>query len=62
MKAMMTEAVAWSHPSWVCGLKLPKEVVEASVTLSHPSWVCGLKLSLPYFTSVRDNELCLKAL
>ena len=29
---------------------------------SHPSWVCGLKLSLPYFTSVRDNELCLKAL
>ena len=33
-----------SHPSWVCGLKLEKDVEDKGSTLSHPSWVCGLKL------------------
>ena len=32
-----------SHPSWVCGLKLKKELKLYSGNASHPSWVCGLK-------------------
>ena len=32
-----------SHPSWVCGLKLPYVSLQALQTKSHPSWVCGLK-------------------
>ena len=35
-----------SHPSWVCGLKLPQLVVTSTTAWSHPSWVCGLKPSL----------------
>ena len=33
-----------SHPSWVCGLKLPSLVSKYRPSESHPSWVCGLKL------------------
>ena len=32
-----------SHPSWVCGLKLPRTQQGLGVYGSHPSWVCGLK-------------------
>ena len=32
-----------SHPSWVCGLKLPVGPAMESLGTSHPSWVCGLK-------------------
>ena len=35
----------WSHPMWVCGLKL---LFVANLMIhgwSHPMWVCGLKLS-----------------
>ena len=32
-----------SHPSWVCGLKLPCSASSGTMPLSHPSWVCGLK-------------------
>ena len=33
----------WSHPSWVCGLKLVGRAQIAYNCQSHPSWVCGLK-------------------
>ena len=33
-----------SHPSWVCGLKLPWWFITDEHHRSHPSWVCGLKL------------------
>ena len=33
----------WSHPSWVCGLKLEKQESIEIEDGSHPSWVCGLK-------------------
>ena len=33
----------WSHPSWVCGLKLCRNHKRMLISLSHPSWVCGLK-------------------
>ena len=33
-----------SHPAWVCGLKLLKEVPSPPCMVSHPAWVCGLKL------------------
>ena len=33
-----------SHPSWVCGLKLHRAVIQDKFSASHPSWVCGLKL------------------
>ena len=33
----------WSHPSWVCGLKLMCLFVMVIAFVSHPSWVCGLK-------------------
>ena len=36
-----------SHPSWVCGLKLPCFVQEVNPGESHPSWVCGLKPDSP---------------
>ena len=32
-----------SHPSWVCGLKLPIHGNRLHRHQSHPSWVCGLK-------------------
>ena len=32
-----------SHPAWVCGLKLYKEIIINSPYQSHPAWVCGLK-------------------
>ena len=32
-----------SHPSWVCGLKLPIGNLLSLLSTSHPSWVCGLK-------------------
>ena len=34
-----------SHPSWVCGLKLPRAQYGDESVVSHPSWVCGLKLT-----------------
>ncbi len=36
----------WSHPAWVCGLKLFCLVKREYQTMSHPAWVCGLKLFL----------------
>ena len=33
----------WSHPVWVCGLKLRKIINVTSRGTSHPVWVCGLK-------------------
>ena len=33
----------WSHPAWVCGLKLFPMATAYSLTWSHPAWVCGLK-------------------
>ena len=35
-----------SHPSWVCGLKLPNIYGTFWDFQSHPSWVCGLKHAL----------------
>ena len=36
--------IRWSHPSWVCGLKLSHRYSFRKQLPSHPSWVCGLKL------------------
>ena len=36
-----------SHPSWVCGLKLPRQQRRNIQRTSHPSWVCGLKHKNP---------------
>ena len=33
-----------SHPTWVCGLKLPLLAYQKIYYESHPTWVCGLKL------------------
>ena len=32
-----------SHPAWVCGLKLKRELSYILDGSSHPAWVCGLK-------------------
>ena len=32
-----------SHPAWVCGLKLGKNLFLTNDKRSHPAWVCGLK-------------------
>ena len=32
-----------SHPTWVRGLKLERDVEDKGSTLSHPTWVRGLK-------------------
>ena len=34
----------WSHPAWVCGLKLRNGKPKNYEIRSHPAWVCGLKL------------------
>ena len=33
----------WSHPTWVCGLKLRSFAYKNENFESHPTWVCGLK-------------------
>ena len=38
----------WSHPAWVCGLKLFCLVKREYQTMSHPAWVCGLKHDCTY--------------
>ena len=35
--------MVWSHPAWVCGLKLSFFLIPSITRLSHPAWVCGLK-------------------
>ena len=40
---IVADEVIRSHPSWVCGLKLPLQGVLEPQSTSHPSWVCGLK-------------------
>ena len=42
----MAYSLPWSHPAWVCGLKLFCLVKREYQTMSHPAWVCGLKLFL----------------
>ena len=44
-----------SHPSWVCGLKLPNHGKKITKNMSHPSWVCGLKLCR---RSIRLQLIC----
>ena len=39
----------WSHPAWVCGLKLLLVMLLVHRLRSHPAWVCGLKLKLLVF-------------
>ena len=36
----------WSHPAWVCGLKLTNGKTSSLHGRSHPAWVCGLKHSV----------------
>ena len=36
-------SVVKSHPTWVRGLKLERDVEDKGSTLSHPTWVRGLK-------------------
>ena len=38
----------WSHPAWVCGLKLFLIVNTVHFFWSHPAWVCGLKHDCTY--------------
>ena len=35
--------LAWSHPTWVRGLKHKKAEAAQEDTKSHPTWVRGLK-------------------
>ena len=44
VNAANLQPVSTSHPSWVCGLKLHRDIVARWRQQSHPSWVCGLKL------------------
>ena len=41
-----TSPPAMSHPVWVCGLKLVKNINSITTIMSHPVWVCGLKLHI----------------
>ena len=36
-------SIILSHPAWVCGLKLGKNLFLTNDKRSHPAWVCGLK-------------------
>ena len=44
-----------SHPTWVCGLKLPVTWYGRHAVVSHPTWVCGLKL--PKAIAARSESL-----
>ena len=45
-----------SHPSWVCGLKLPMSTPDNPREVSHPSWVCGLKLQSSSLTKCKNRS------
>ena len=45
-----------SHPTWVCGLKLLKEVGRLFLERSHPTWVCGLKHSGTGFSTTASES------
>ena len=44
----MAYSLPWSHPAWVCGLKLFLIVNTVHFFWSHPAWVCGLKHDCTY--------------
>ena len=49
-----TDGSFWSHPVWVCGLKLVAHQGIEPWGVSHPVWVCGLKLD-PYKNSANAS-------
>ena len=46
----------WSHPVWVCGLKLVFGLQWFKCYMSHPVWVCGLKLGSLFGSSKQDKS------
>ena len=53
----MAYSLPWSHPAWVCGLKLFLIVNTVHFFWSHPAWVCGLKPEgTPYIDAYPESH------